>query len=62
MMPDRLDELPPDFLYGVLKMLNIDYGEFMCRLFNDKPHEIIMYTRIYMLYHDNKRYVDSDKN
>ncbi len=62
MMPDRLDELPPDFLYGILKMLNIDYGEFMYRLLNDKPHEIMMYSKIYMLYHENKQYNDINKN
>ncbi|MBL0684327.1 hypothetical protein [Aquimarina mytili] len=51
MMPDKLNELPPDFLYRILTILDIEYGEFMYRLLNDEPHEVMIYARIYMLYH-----------
>ncbi len=50
MLPDRLDEITPEVLYGILKILNIDYGEFMFRLINDKPFEVMVYAKIFSLH------------
>jgi len=53
MLPDNINEVPPDILCGVLKLMNINIEEFMYNLINDKPREIKIYARIYMLYHEN---------
>ncbi len=62
MLPDDINNIPPDVLYGVLKVLNIEIGEFMYRLLNDKPQEIMIYARIYLLYQENKQYCDVNLN
>ncbi|WP_157766159.1 hypothetical protein [Aquimarina aggregata] len=51
MLPDDINDLPPEILYGVLRILKIDISEFMYRLLNDHPHEIMMYIWIYKQYH-----------
>ncbi|WP_271768997.1 hypothetical protein [Aquimarina algiphila] len=50
MLPDHIDEIPPEILYGVLNAMNIDIGDFMYHLLNDKPKEIMIYAKIYCLY------------
>ncbi|WP_158237229.1 hypothetical protein [Aquimarina sp. MAR_2010_214] len=50
MLPDNINDIPPKVLYTILKVLDIDIGEFMCKLLNDSPKEIMMYAKIYALY------------
>ncbi len=52
MLPDDINHIPPDTLNGILKVLNIDAGEFMYQLLNDNPREIMIYAKIYALVHD----------
>jgi len=63
MTQDSLNELPQDFLYGALKVLNIEMGEFMYNLFNEKPTEIMVYARIFMFYQAIKKDgIDEEKH
>ena len=50
MLPDHINDIPPEILYTILKVLGIDIGEFMYNLLNDSPQEIMIYARIYALY------------
>ncbi|PKV51728.1 hypothetical protein ATE84_3826 [Aquimarina sp. MAR_2010_214] len=50
MLPDHINDIPPEVLYTILKVLGIDIGEFMYNLLNDSPQEIMTYTKIYSLY------------
>ena len=54
MLPDKLYELPQEFLFKELRKLNIDLGDFMYLLLNDRPKEIMIYVRIYVQYNLNK--------
>ena len=50
MLPEHINDIPPEILYPILKVLGIDIGEFMYNLLNDSPQEIMIYARIYALY------------
>jgi hypothetical protein len=50
MLPDNINDIPPKVLYAILKALGIDIGEFMYKLLNDNPKEIMIYAKIYTLY------------
>ncbi len=52
MIPDDINEIPPEVLYGVLKALNIEIGEYMYRLLNDYPRKIMIYTWVYKQYNN----------
>ncbi|WP_167571718.1 hypothetical protein [Aquimarina algiphila] len=54
MLPDHLDEIPPEFLFANLKDLNIDIGEFMYQLLNDNPEAIKIYINIYIKHNTSK--------
>ncbi len=54
MLPDNINHIPPEILFGILTVLEIDIGEFMYNLLNDSPNEIILYIYIYQLYQRTK--------
>ena len=53
MLPDYIDDIPPEVLYQVLSALKIDIAEFMYRLLNDHPEAIMTYAWIYSKYNKN---------
>ncbi len=50
MLPDKIDMIPPDILFGILRLLEIDTGVFMQRLLSDSPTEVLIYAQILMIY------------
>lgn len=52
MLPDNINDIPPDTLNGILKALHIDTGEFMYQLLNDNPKQVMIYAKIYAFVHD----------
>ncbi len=48
-------KVPPEVLQTILKILNIELGDFMHKLFNDEPREVILYAKIYSLYTQYKK-------
>ncbi|WP_226294313.1 hypothetical protein [Aquimarina algicola] len=49
---DPTTRIPPEVLQVILKVLNIELGDFMHKLFNDEPREVILYAKIYSLYNE----------
>ncbi len=49
-MQEQTNMIPQEFMHAILKVMNIDLGEFMCNLVNDEPKEVMIYARIYALY------------
>ncbi|WP_159099185.1 hypothetical protein [Aquimarina spinulae] len=52
MLPDDINDIPPDTLNGILKALHIDAGEFMYQLLNDNPKQVMIYAKIYAFVND----------
>ncbi|TPN82809.1 hypothetical protein [Aquimarina algicola] len=55
LLKNSYPQLPPEVLHTVLKVLNIELGDFMQKLFNDEPREVILYAKIYSLYTQYKK-------
>ncbi len=49
-MQEQTNIIPHEFMYTILKAMNIDFGEFMYNLLNDEPKEVMIYSKIYGLY------------
>ncbi|WP_378321014.1 hypothetical protein [Aquimarina celericrescens] len=56
MIIDDINEVPAEVLFRTLRALEIDVGDFMYNLINEKPHEIMIYARIFLLYRIVKQY------
>ncbi len=50
MLPDKIDMIPPDILFGILRLLKLDTGVFMQRLLSDSPTEVLIYAQILIIY------------
>ncbi len=52
---NQLDAVPPKILFTILQLLDIDIGDFMYKLFNDEPREVMLYAWLCVLYNSHPK-------